>query len=434
MTLPQSWHLVPLGDLVAPTRPKHKPLNYPDLPFIGMEHVEADSMRLLGTVKAGTMKSSAVHFQPGDVLYGRLRPYLNKVYRPNFEGLCSAEFIVLPTTDQLDSGYLQYFLNSAPFVRFASHLKAGDRPRVDFEQLRTYPVPVPAIDEQRRIVRAIEEQFSRLDSGSANVQAAIRRLGKYRRSLLHSACSGRLLLSESTGTGPRINTGLPEGWSSARLGDLASVGSGATPLRSRRDYYEGGTIAWVTSSQLHQEYVRSPTELITSKALKECGVKLWPVGTLLVAMYGEGRTRGKCSELAMPACTNQACAAIVFRPEQVDLRPWVKLFLLASYEANRSLASGGVQPNLNLGLIKGLQVPLPPPRERARIVSEVQRLLSIVGALEDLLESALERSVLLRRQVLAAAFTGELVVRTRPTQTRAVTTSRIGSTAALVAE
>src|SRR5688572_22777176 len=90
--------VLPLGDAVKPTRPRIKPATKPDLPFIGMEHIEAHTMKLLGTVPAASMKSSAVHFQPGDVLYGRLRPYLNKVYRPDFEGLCSAEFIVLPKT------------------------------------------------------------------------------------------------------------------------------------------------------------------------------------------------------------------------------------------------------------------------------------------------------------------------------------------------
>jgi type I restriction enzyme S subunit len=91
-----------------------KPLDYPDLPFIGMEHVEAHSMRLLGTVPAGTMKSSAVRFKPGDVLYGRLRPYLNKVYRPTFEGLCSAEFIVLPENERINGGYLQSVVSQRP--------------------------------------------------------------------------------------------------------------------------------------------------------------------------------------------------------------------------------------------------------------------------------------------------------------------------------
>jgi type I restriction enzyme, S subunit len=133
--------VVPLGQAVKPTRPRVNPSDYPELPFIGMEHVEAHSMKLLGTVPAGTMKSSAVHFKPGDVLYGRLRPYLNKVYRPSFEGLCSAEFIVLPENERVDGAYLQYFLNSADFVRYAAHLNTGDRPRVDFDQIALYEIP-----------------------------------------------------------------------------------------------------------------------------------------------------------------------------------------------------------------------------------------------------------------------------------------------------
>ena len=149
--------VLPLGEAVKPTRPRAKPADHPALPFIGMEHIEAHSMKLLGTVPANSMKSSAVHFQPGDVLYGRLRPYLNKVYRPVFEGLCSAEFIVLPENERVDSKYLQYFLNSAKFARFASRLHAGDRPRVDFEQLAVYEIPLPSREKQSSIVAEIEK-------------------------------------------------------------------------------------------------------------------------------------------------------------------------------------------------------------------------------------------------------------------------------------
>lgn len=114
--LPDSWVLTKLRDVAQPTRPRHSPRDYPALQFIGMEHIEAQTMRLLGSVPAESMRSAAVHFQPGDVLYGRLRPYLNKVFRPDFEGLCSAEFIVFPETAWLDSKYLQYLLNSSEFL------------------------------------------------------------------------------------------------------------------------------------------------------------------------------------------------------------------------------------------------------------------------------------------------------------------------------
>src|SRR5438552_1642835 len=119
--IPNGWVSVPLGDITAPTRPKVSPRSYPDLPFIGMENIEAHTTRLLETGLSSAMKSHAVHFWPGDVLYGRLRPYLNKVHCAEFEGLCSAEFIVFPASDHLNSGYLQYLLNSAGFVSFASH-------------------------------------------------------------------------------------------------------------------------------------------------------------------------------------------------------------------------------------------------------------------------------------------------------------------------
>ncbi len=105
-------NIAKLGDVIKPRREKVLPSKFPKLPFIGMENVEAHSMRLLGTVPASTMRSSANRFYSGDVLYGRLRPYLNKVYRPNFDGLCSSEFIVLPKTDGVVPDYLKYRLNS----------------------------------------------------------------------------------------------------------------------------------------------------------------------------------------------------------------------------------------------------------------------------------------------------------------------------------
>ncbi|MGC4053644.1 MAG: restriction endonuclease subunit S [Paludibaculum sp.] len=151
MSLPATWAEVALGNLYFPSRARVSPSEHPELPFIGMEHIEAHSMRLLQTVPAGTMKSNAVHFFSGDVLYGRLRPYLNKVYLATFEGLCSAEFIVLPPSAAMDSRYLAFLLNSTAFVHFATHLHEGDRPRVDFEQLASYSVPVPPLPEQLRL-------------------------------------------------------------------------------------------------------------------------------------------------------------------------------------------------------------------------------------------------------------------------------------------
>ncbi len=238
ISLAATRNVRPLGEVVQPTRPRIKPSEKPELPFIGMENVEAHTMKLLGTVPARTMKSSAVHFQPDDVLYGRLRPYLNKVYRPDFEGLCSAEFIVFPKSEGVSSRYLQYFLNSSSFVSYATHLNAGDRPRVDFEQLSTYPFPVAPYEEQQRIVAEIEKQFSRLDEAVASLKRTTANLKRYKAAVLKAAVEGKLTedwRKQHPDAKPYVHVGranalpvqevsqqqLPKSWTCCRLKDIS---------------------------------------------------------------------------------------------------------------------------------------------------------------------------------------------------------------------
>lgn len=390
-----------LGDIVRPLRPRVKPSDHPDLPFIGMEHVEAHSMKLLGTVPARTMKSAAVRFKPGDLLYGRLRPYLNKVYRPSFEGLCSAEFIVLSENERIEGAYLQYLLNSPGFVRFASHLNTGDRPRVDFDQIAPFSLPLPPKPEQRRIIAEIEKQFSRLDEAVASLERLGTNLKRYKAAALEAAVEGRLLVSsDRTASSYEV---LPAGWQWLTVGDLARVGTGATPSRSNESYWRDGDIPWVTSAAVNEPYVDRATQFVTRTALEETNLTVYPPGTLLVAMYGEGKTRGKCTELRIAATTNQALAAL-----QVDatVRPYLKLVLEHSYEKLRQAASGGVQPNLNLSLVRALGVPLPPTEEQRRIVAEVDRRLSIVREVEAEAVANLKRAQALRQAILSKAFAG----------------------------
>lgn len=265
--------------------------------------------------------------------------------------------------------------------------------------LAAWPVAVPPRDEQLRIVELIEKQFSRLDAGVEPLQRAKRNLARLRLSILQAGVEGRLTASNAAS------------WDTKSIGQLAHVGSGATPKRGNQEYWVGGAIPWVTSGQLNDSLVTEPADYITERALEETSVRLWPAGTILVAMYGEGRTRGKCSELAFPSTTNQACAAIVLDEEFEHIRPFLKLFLNSRYEQTRRLASGGVQPNLSLGLTKSIEVPIPPAADQVRIVAEVERQLSIMDALERALDSACIRAAGLRRSTLRDAFSGRLVSR-----------------------
>ena len=427
-SLPKGWKWTTLGESTKPMQKRVNPQNYPDLPYIGMENVEAHTMRLLGTVPAKQMKSSADSFNDGDILYGRLRPYLNKVLCPGFNGLCSTEFIIFRKVPHIYSKYLQYFLNSWDFVNFSNSLNAGDRPRVKFEQFADYPFLLPPLLEQERIVAKIEELFTQLEAGTAALRRVQAGLKSYKASVLKGACDGRLVSQDPSdepaeellrrlGKSPLVDdelSSLPEGWCWTTVNDLAKVGTGATPLRSKSKYWENATIPWITSGALNELQVYHAEEFINEIALRETNAKIFPAGSLLVAMYGEGKTRGKISELLIDATTNQACAALVFDGLGAECKPFVKLFFQKNYEDIRRLSSGGVQPNLNLSIIKSTRVPLSPIAEQFRIVAEVERRLSVIQTLEGVVSANLKRAERLRQSILKRAFEGKLVEQDPP--------------------
>jgi type I restriction enzyme, S subunit len=336
----------------------------------------------------------------------------------------------------INSTYLAYSIQAFESEILSKTSKNGTTVQsIEFYQLLSLELPIAPPREQERIVREIEKQISRIDAAIENLNRARMALKRCRASTLKAACEGRLVpteaeLARAEGRGYESGCSLLasilkergitvpsyipphmicEGWAEATVEELASVGTGATPLRANVDFYKSGTIPWVTSSALNNAYVTETREFVTEKALRETNLTIYPKGTLLVAMYGEGKTRGKCSELLIEACTNQAIAAIVTTGLAAQCRSYLKLFFQKNYEDLRRLASGGVQPNLNLSLIKSLQVPLPPLAEQRRIVAEVERLLSVAEHTEAIILESLGKANALRNQILMQAFSGTLV-------------------------
>lgn len=140
--------------------------------------------------------------------------------------------------------------------------------------------------------------------------------------------------------------------------DLTNVISGGTPSRDKSEYWEDGTIPWVKTTELQNNIIVNVDEYITEAGLNGSSAKMVPVGTVLVAMYGQGKTRGMTAYLNIEACTNQACACIL-PSDRIDSMFMWKFFEL-SYEKLRSLAQGAGQPNLNGNMIKNFQVLVPP--------------------------------------------------------------------------
>lgn len=306
----------------------------------------------------------------------------------------------------------------------------GAQPNISSTKIEQMEVLLPPMKEQHAIVSKIEELLSELDKGKQQLETAQQQLKIYRQAVLKWAFEGKLselgrvglkddritgldnqeeILPSTNPKNPNSDNELPEGWKWVKIEEIADVGTGATPLKSNKSFYENGRIAWVTSGALNDEFVRTATDFVTEKALKETNLSVYPKGTLLLAMYGEGKTRGKCSELLIEATTNQAIAAISFKKHDSRVKPYLKYFLLKNYNDIRMLSSGGVQPNLNLGIVKKTLIPFPSIEERHRIVQEIESRLSVCDKVEETITTSLAQAETLRQSILKKAFEGKLV-------------------------
>lgn len=169
------------------------------------------------------------------------------------------------------------------------------------------------------------------------------------------------------------------GWEVVCIKDFAKVETGSTPNRSIDSYYNAGEIPWVKTGEINGGYIFSAEEFITQQALDETNCKVMPENTILVAMYGQGKTRGKVGLLMLEATTNQACAAIL--PNSTFSTEYLLRILDICYNELRNLGRGGNQPNLNLSIIKNFEIIFPPltlQNQFAQIVTKIEEQKALV--------------------------------------------------------
>lgn len=280
------------------------------------------------------------------------------------------------------------------------------------------PICVPPLAEQKRIVGKIEELLPYVD----RYEQAWSKLEEFnkkfpvdmQKSVLQMAIQGELVEQRpEEGTGEElfkqiqdekqelIKSGrikkqkslpeitedetpfdIPETWKWVRVGDVFNVGTGMTPLKTEAKFYQNGTIPWVTSSLTSQRYIADVETKVTEYALENTSLAVYPAHTLIVAMYGQGKTRGQVSELLIDATVNQACAALGNIVMEKYLVAYTYYCFLFNYEVLRKKAEGTSQPNLNLGKIKETLIPLPPLAEQKRIVAKLEEILPLCERLK----------------------------------------------------
>lgn len=385
-----TWETVRLGKIAIEDRRIVAPDSVEALsrPYLGLEQIESGTGRVLsydGNSVEG--KSTTFAFDERHVLYGKLRPYLNKVVTPEHKGRCSTEIIpLLPNGAERE--FLAFLLRTDKVVSAAMSEKTGSRmPRADMSILLDFEVLIPRdVSVQQQIAAALKDQLTEVERARQAAQSQISEAVLLRHRLL------RQTLKTLTDTQRKA------------LGAWARTTSGSTPSRSDKRYWSPAEIPWVKTGEVAFQPISGAEESISRQALTECSLTLLPPGTVLIAMYGQGKTRGQSAVLRVEATINQACFAIL--PNETWDADFLHYWLMASYEDLRRLSEGrgGNQANLNGGLLNSLQIPAPAIDEQRLIVNRLKAQLAEVDAIAQAAAMQLAEIERLPQKLLAQAF------------------------------
>jgi type I restriction enzyme S subunit len=286
----------------------------------------------------GLKNSSAKIIPKGALLY-TIFATLGEVGILNIDATTNQAIAGIQFSDIVNPNYAYYFLKS--LKKSVEAIGRGvAQNNINQYILKNILIPLPPLDEQKRIADVLDKASELIKKRKEQ----IRLMDELAKSLF----------IEMFGD-PVEN---PMGWNVKKLGDLAHIETGGTPARINANNYSDTGIPWVKTGEIAAGYILSTEERITELGMENSNCKLLPVNTILLAMYGQGITRGKVGLLKIVATTNQACAAIL--PNESYSSEYLLQLLDLCYNNLRELSRGGNQPNLNLTIVKEYNVPLAP--------------------------------------------------------------------------
>lgn len=397
-TVPANWRWVRLGTVLEVSKEKTEDFSDATIKYVGLENLEnGRGITSYGTAEG--IKSVKNVFHPGQILYGKLRPNLNKHDIAMCDGVCSSDILVFDAKAEVDTRFANFFLDRPEFVSYAvNHSKGINLPRVSVQAVLDAAFPLPPRAEQERIVACIEELFGKLDAAEEKLRAVVTGSPARRAALLRRAFTGALTETWRAAHGYSMDE-----WEEKKMSEVAKWSSGGTPSRKHPEFYEG-TIPWLKTGELKDAEIFDSEEKITEEAIQSSSAKVYPEDTVIVAMYGA--TIGKTGILKIKAATNQACACAVCGQEL--FYRYLFYYLRSQKDKFVEKGKGGAQPNISQTILKSYPIPVPPLDEQREIVRLLDELLAQEDAARAAAEAALAKISALRQAVLARAFRGQL--------------------------
>jgi restriction endonuclease S subunit len=298
-------------------------------------------------------------------------------------------------TTKADGEYLHLALRTKKVKEHLSSKITGvSKPRLKSEEFISLPIPLPPLKKQKILVSNYHKQIQLAEQQQnelteleteitdyLNVSFGIKRNINFKKEKFNIIRYKNIDKWGLDFANSFSNWELSPKYPELKISQLCKVSSGGTPNTSNRNYYDGN-IPWVRTTEVINDLIMDTEIKITEQGLENSSAKIYPAGSLIIAMYGQGITRGRTAKLGIDAATNQACAVLFNINEEIILTDFLWIYLINEYERLRELASGNNQPNLNAGMIQDYKIQIPPKKIQREIIQQYNSNRKKIKALE----------------------------------------------------
>lgn len=396
--VPENWVWVRLGAVCYASKEKSNDFSN-DIKYIGLEHLEKDK-GIVGFSSADKVKSTKNAFKEGQILYGRLRPYLNKHDITSFDGVCSTDILVFEATNLVANVLVDKFFNLPFFIEYVvSNSKGINLPRVSEETVLNTTFPLPPLSEQQRIVERIEELFAKLDEAKERLQEVADSFVVRKAAILHKAFTGEL-----TKQWRRENGVSDESWEEKKLGEVGVLERGRSKHRPRNDErLFGGIYPFIQTGDVANAdmFIEKHSQTLSDFGMQQS--KLFAKNTICITIAAN---IGKVAILSYDSCFPDSVVGLT--TDEKNSYKYVYYYLSTQQKELESKAPATAQKNINLKVLNDLDIPLPSLPEQHEIVRLIDDLLARERAAQQAAEQALASIDLMKKSILARAFRGEL--------------------------
>ena len=331
------WKEYSLEEITEPIKEAYIPTGNDSLFYIGLEHIEQESLRLNSIGKSTDVTSNKFKFIQDDVLFGKLRPYFRKVVKPNFSGICSTDIWVLRAKKKINQNFLFYFIANWDFVNLSNSGEGGTRmPRADWNYLKQTRWTIPSPKEQTAIASVLSSLDDKID-------------------LLHRQNATLERMAETLFRQWFVEEAKKD-WKEISLFKAIELVGGGTPKTSLSKYWDGN-VKWLSGGDIannHKNFVVSSEKSITELGLKNSSAKLLPKFSTVISARG---TVGKYCMLSEPMAYSQSNYGIL--PKYKNCFFFTYLLVAFSVDELQSAAYGSVFDTITTNTFKGITITLP---------------------------------------------------------------------------